>query len=139
MATTTDAVTAALGGTPKTASTSTATRGTLGKDDFLKLLTAQMANQDPTSPTDDSQMMSQMTAFSTLEQITNLATTSQTAASVSSFNQAISLIGHDVTYLAADGSTATGKVQTVTTAGGSPSLTIGGVANITPAAVVSIA
>jgi flagellar basal-body rod modification protein FlgD len=133
----TDPITSALGGTPpKTTTASTAPM--LGKDDFLKLLTAQMANQDPMAPTDNQQMMQQMTAFSTLEQITNLATTSQTTAAVNSFNQAISLIGHDVDYLAADGTTKSGTVERVTTTGGTPSLTVGGASDVAPARITQI-
>jgi flagellar basal-body rod modification protein FlgD len=39
----------------------------LGKDEFLKLLMAQMGNQDPTAPTDNSAFVAQLATFSTLE------------------------------------------------------------------------
>ncbi len=42
------------------------------KESFLKLLVAQISNQDPLSPQDSDQYMQQLTQFSTLEQLMNL-------------------------------------------------------------------
>ena len=42
--------------------------GTLGYGDFLQLLMAQMKSQDPTSPTDSTQWVSQLATFSSVEQ-----------------------------------------------------------------------
>jgi flagellar basal-body rod modification protein FlgD len=38
----------------------------LGANDFIKLLTAQLSNQDPTEPVDNSQMIAQLAQFSSL-------------------------------------------------------------------------
>jgi flagellar basal-body rod modification protein FlgD len=57
--------------TTATSSASTATaKNALDKDSFLKLLVAQLKNQDPTSSSsqDPNQMVQQMTSFSSLEQ-----------------------------------------------------------------------
>lgn len=58
----------------------------LGKDDFLRLLVAQMQNQDPMNPINDTEMIAQMAQFSLLEQMQEL---SQSFA----MNQALQLIG----------------------------------------------
>jgi flagellar basal-body rod modification protein FlgD len=46
--------------------------GALGKDEFMKMLVAQMQNQDPMEPMDNSQMTAQLAQFSSLEQMENL-------------------------------------------------------------------
>jgi flagellar basal-body rod modification protein FlgD len=48
---------------------------TLGQADFLKLMTAQMQNQDPFNPTDNTQMVAQMAQFSQLAGITDMSST----------------------------------------------------------------
>lgn len=42
------------------------------KDLFLRILTTQLRNQDPTQPMEDREFVAQMAQFSTLEQISNL-------------------------------------------------------------------
>ncbi|WP_391121260.1 flagellar hook assembly protein FlgD [Psychrobacillus sp. L3] len=71
---------------PKTATTG---NGTLGKDAFLKILMAQLQNQDPTKPMDDSQFIAQMAQFSSLEQMTNLTTAFEKYAQVQEQTQMI--------------------------------------------------
>ncbi|WP_420381507.1 flagellar hook assembly protein FlgD [Novosphingobium sp.] len=55
--------------TPPTGSTPTSSTNAysnLNEADFMKLLTTQLANQDPTAPTDNAQMLAQLAQFSTL-------------------------------------------------------------------------
>jgi flagellar basal-body rod modification protein FlgD len=46
----------------------------LNQNDFLKLVVAQMANQDPMKPQSDTEFIAQMTQFTTLEQTKTMQT-----------------------------------------------------------------
>lgn len=123
---------------PTSAQQQSRQQGVLGKDDFLKLLIGQMQNQDPLSPSDPSQQMGEMTQFSILEQITNLAQSQQAQASNDYDQQAVGLIGRTVTYARADGSSATGVVDSVTFTSRGPTLTIGSDTGILPVTVTEV-
>jgi flagellar basal-body rod modification protein FlgD len=83
------------------AGASPATQNDLGSEDrFLKLLVAQMQNQDPMNPLDNAQVTSQMAQISTVSGIDKLNTT------VAGLNgqlvqlqalQGVTLVGRDVT------------------------------------------
>lgn len=79
MATAFDTTLANLGigrtGTGTTAPASSKGLGDMGSSDFIALLTAQMKNQDPFEPVDNSQMVAQMAQFSSLAGITEMGTT----------------------------------------------------------------
>jgi len=53
---------------------------TLDQSDFLKLMTAQMQNQDPFNPVDNTQMIAQMAQFSSVAGISQMNTTLQAIA-----------------------------------------------------------
>ena len=46
----------------------------LGQDAFLKLLTTQLANQDPLAPQENGEFLAQLATFSTLEKLTSIET-----------------------------------------------------------------
>ena len=68
----------------------------LGKDDFLKLLLAQLANQDPTSPMENTQFIAQMAQFSSLEQMTNMSAEFTKLANMMNSSEAVNVIGKTV-------------------------------------------
>jgi flagellar basal-body rod modification protein FlgD len=52
----------------------TATKGIVGKDDFLRLLITQLRNQDPLTPMESQEFAAQLAQFSSLEQLQNMNT-----------------------------------------------------------------
>jgi flagellar basal-body rod modification protein FlgD len=88
-------------------------KSSLGKDDFLRILTTQLSNQDPSNPLQDKEFIAQMATFSTLEQMTNLNKTFEKFAS-SQMSQYTNAIGKEITWTPADTSTpVTGTVTGV--------------------------
>lgn len=77
----------------------TSAQPTLGQADFLKLMTAQLQNQDPFEPVDNTQMIAQMAQFSSLAGISEMSTTLKAIAEklgASSTSEAVSYIGKTV-------------------------------------------
>ena len=58
-----------------TSATAAVPGGKMGKDEFLKLLVAQLKNQDPMNPSNGQEMAAQLAQFSSLEQLTQIGTT----------------------------------------------------------------
>ncbi|HVW45794.1 MAG TPA: flagellar hook capping FlgD N-terminal domain-containing protein [Solirubrobacterales bacterium] len=110
----------------------------LNKDEFLQLLVGQLKNQNPLSPVGSQEFMSQMAAFSTLEQVTNLAVSNEELNGMIATNQSLSLVGHQVTYLKEDGTKVEGTVESVDFGEEGSSLTIGGVSGISPGTVSQV-
>lgn len=83
-------------GTSSSGSTSGNSNGTLNQADFLKLLTTQLQNQDPTKPMDNTAFVAQMAQFSSVQGIDDLNKTVQGFQSTLQANQVIqaaSLVG----------------------------------------------
>src|SRR3954471_2362505 len=134
----TDPITGTTTATTATAATSSTKKAdpVLGKDDFLKLMVAQMKNQDPMNPADDKDNIAQMAQFSSLEQITNLATATQDLANRMSLTQNVGLLGHDVTYAKTDGTVVSGTVDGLDLAkDGTAKLSVAGQAGIDPTTI----
>lgn len=94
-----------------TGTSSTATSGSMvDYQSFLKLLVAEMKNQDPTSPMESTDYVAQLATFSQVEQSVQMNTKLDNILQASVLAQAGSLIGKTVT--SADGSM-TGTVKEV--------------------------
>jgi flagellar basal-body rod modification protein FlgD len=99
--------------TPKSASPASASSGASSSVDynaFLQLLVQEMKNQDPTSPSDPTQYLSQIASFSNVEQSVQTNTKLATLLTSSALTQAENAIGKTVT--SSDG-TVTGVVKSV--------------------------
>lgn len=68
---------------------------TLDKNIFLKLFIAQLENQDPLSPMDSKQFITQMAQLSTLEELTNLNANLFQMLQAQVISQAVQLIGFE--------------------------------------------
>ena len=110
-------------------STKVETKGTtsLGKDAFLQLLVTQMQYQDPLEPTTDTEFISQLAQFSSLEEMQNLNESLDALANqLSNIQQqsfASNLVGKNV-IMNIDGEYIAGKVQYVEMKDGVPYLAI---------------
>ena len=110
----------------------------MGKEDFLKLLIAQLKNQDPSNAQDMEGMTQQMTQFSMLEQLTNLNEATQASSVSLARTHAVELLDRTVTYRAKDGTEKEGVVAHADVSGSAPRLTIGGDTGLLLADIVSV-
>jgi flagellar basal-body rod modification protein FlgD len=103
-------------------------RQTLNQDDFLKLLTIQLQNQDPLKPMEDAQFMGTMAQFASLEQTRELTKTLGDFTKSQILNSAQIYLGRQVTLDVLDqsGNLVAGTVSAVKVVGGVPQITIGG-------------
>ena len=123
--------------TPTTSVVNNTPGAQMGKDAFLKLLVAQMQNQDPSNPTDNSQMASQLAQFSALEQMTNVANNLNSLSATMTLGQSFTLIGHEIAYTGADGKATSGVVDGVSIQNGAPTLDVAGV-SVDPSKVTAV-
>jgi len=83
---------------------------TVDYQSFLKLLVAEMKNQDPTSPMESTDYVAQLASFSQVEQSVQINSKLEQILAASSLSQASGIVGREIT--SADGSV-TGIVKEV--------------------------
>ncbi len=83
--------------TDPSAATGAVRQNELDKNAFLKLLIAELSNQDPLNPMEDREFIAQMAQFSSLEQMQNMNKTLESMAQASKFD-AVSYIGKAISF-----------------------------------------
>lgn len=122
--------------TAQKASSAAAETPTLNYNSFLQLLMAQMKNQDPTSPTDSTQWVSQLATFSNVAQAVQANAKLDEILTTSNLSQAEGLIGHTIT--SADGKiSGIVKSVTISSSGVTALLRDGGIVPISSGLTVS--
>jgi flagellar basal-body rod modification protein FlgD len=116
-----------IGASAKSAATTAAktSNDELGKDDFLKLLVAQLKYQDPSKPMDSSEFMAQTAQFTSVEKLTTLTEGQTSMLAASNFQAASSMVGRTVTYPGADNVDVTGVVSSARFSTDGPVLRVG--------------
>lgn len=127
----TPAASSFLSGTP-----ASAPRQQLNQDDFLKLLTTQLSNQDPLKPMDDTQFIAQMAQFSSLQQATTLTKDFEAFSSAQQISSAQNLLSRTVS-LTSDDAVVTGPVSEVRIKNGAAQIIVNDTA-YDPSTVTSI-
>ena len=97
----------------------------LGRDDFLRLLIAQLSHQDPTNPMQDRDFIAQMAQFSTLEQMTGMASDFARLTAMLTGSEASGALGRSVEIVDGD-RTIQGVVRAVTR-GADPQILVDGI------------
>lgn len=92
---------------------------------FMSLLVAQLRHQDPSSPMDTNQMISQTTQLATMEKLNNMDTTATENFALQMRTSAAALIGQQVSWEDAEGNGYSGVATSVSFAEGVPQVTVG--------------
>lgn len=101
---------AALTSASQASPTSAGSAGSVDYESFLKLLVAQMKNQDPTAPMESTEYVAQLATFSQVEQQVQMNKKLDDILQASALSQASGLIGREV--VSHDGSV-TGTVKEI--------------------------
>lgn len=94
---------------------SRAPKQSLNQQDFLKLLTIQLKNQDPLKPIDDNSFVTTMAQFTGLEQSSQILTSLKQMGQSNKVLAASGMIGREVTVRDSFGKETSGEVDAVET------------------------
>jgi flagellar basal-body rod modification protein FlgD len=106
-------------------STSTNSFQSLTAQDFLNMMVAELQNQDPTNPTDSSQILQEVSQIDAIQSNTQLTSTLQGVQLGQSIATASALIGMSVAGTDANGKAVSGTVSSASINNGAAQLQIG--------------
>jgi flagellar basal-body rod modification protein FlgD len=120
----------AIGSALSTANASSLPNSGINEQDFIKLFVNELRFQDPMQPLDNSQFLTQLAQFVSIEQQSEEVTGINNLLTLNASDESLGLLSHSITIANADGSTTIGKVTgiqygangvqlTVTTSGNS--------------------
>ncbi|EUJ10327.1 flagellar hook capping protein [Methylophilaceae bacterium 11] len=114
-----------IGGVSDQQQTAAAVQTSLGQEEFLKILLAQLQYQDPLKPLDNQQFLAQLAQFSALAQTSQLNDRVDTLLTIQASTQSIGLIGKTVEVRSTTGEPASvGTVSSLAFLDGQPSLNV---------------
>lgn len=100
----------AIGSVLNTADPSKTPNSGINEKDFIKLFVNELQFQDPMQPLDNSQFLTQLAQFVSIEQQSEEVSGINNLLTLDSSDQSLGLLSHTVQVTNTDGSTATGKV-----------------------------
>ena len=109
----TDPVSGALSIATSSATTSVDRPDQMGSNTFLKLLVAEMKYQDPSNPMSSADMMAQTATLTQTQALQTIADQNKQTLALQRSLTAGSLVGHQVSYTASDGTTQSGVISAV--------------------------
>lgn len=100
----------AIGSVLNTANPSATPNSGVNEQDFIKLFVSELQFQDPMQPLDNSQFLTQLAQFVSIEQQSEEVTGINNLLTLNSSDQSLGLLNHTVQVTNADGPTTSGKV-----------------------------
>lgn len=97
-----------------------------GQDAFMKLLLAQLKNQDPLKPMEDKEFIAQLAQFNSLNQLTQMNKTLGELMTAQTLSQGSALIGKTVTGVSDSGGVISGLVSGLKIVGDKVTLDVNG-------------
>jgi flagellar basal-body rod modification protein FlgD len=118
-------ISSSTSGSSVASAAATSMNNTLNQDTFLKLLVAQLQNQDPMNPTDGTQFLTQTAQFTEVSSLQSIETANAQLLSTQQAMTGTSMIGKQISYTNSSGTTATGVVSSAAFGSSGVTLTVG--------------